>query len=229
MAQYEIDNIVKEVRLIIDENEDNEKLITEADEVASNTDAITKAMVVQGIDTVHRLAPLWRLSPLGVGYTVSLAEYKKGKRGYLPTDFLRLVYAEAEDWPGLMSDTVDIDSDEYKMQSSKFAGIRGSVEKPVVAIVPGMIIPAAKGADAQGTDPGLIIEVYTTNKPTVNIAYVKKANVTNNKVEIAEKCKEAVLYMIAKYYMVNVGELERAKSYDAVAAELLGLTTGDEQ
>lgn len=225
MALYDIKEIVREARLLIDENEDNTALITEADEVANDTDAITEAMVLQSVDTVHRLAPIWRVAEISTEISLPLTKYMRGKAGELPNDFLRMVYAVAEDWCISVYIPIDQDSEQYQMQSSKFAGIRGSAERPVVAIVPG---PEASG---------LRLEVYTTEKDSIKLNYVKRAAIIStkndatetvtNKVEIASNCKKAVLYFVAKYYMVNIGEPERARHYESVAAELLGLSTGD--
>lgn len=206
--------IADEVRMIIDENEDNSALIDETDEVASDTDKITKEMIMQSVDMVHQMAPLWKTTDIQTKTSVSLTKYRKGKAGDVPTDFLRFVFADAEDWSHKVYDPTMEGSAEYQMQSSEFAGIRGSEERPVVAIVPG--------------HNGLNMEVYSTGNDEATLAYIRKAKAEADGVTIAEMCYKAVLNMVAKYYMVSVGEPERAGHYNAVVNELLGVTTNSE-
>lgn len=233
-----IDEIAKDVWMLIDENEDNEKLITDTDEVANDTQAITEAMVLQSVDFVHMMAPVWRVSDIAVSSKIGLTDYKKGKAGQVPADFLKMVSAEASDWPYRVYLPIDQNSDEYEMQASPFAGIRGSAEKPVVAIVPG-VLPVTGGNSQETEDEeteeddtetvtetsGLIIEAYTTNDTKLTLQYIKKAAEEAGGVTIADKCYVAVLNMIAKYYMINVGDTARAQYYESVAAEQLGLST----
>lgn len=208
------EEIADEVRMIIDENEDNSALITETDEVANDTDKITKEMIMQSVDMVHQIAPLWKTTDVQTQTTVSLTPYKKGKAGTVPSDFLRFVLADASDWSRKVYEPITEGSAEYQMQSSEFAGIRGSAERPVVAIVPGLI--------------NLNIEVYTTSGGSITLAYIKKASAVAGSVTIADMCYKAMLNMVAKYYMVSVGEPERAAHYDAVVKELLGIDTNTE-
>lgn len=206
--------IADEVRMIIDENEDNTALITETDEVANDTDKITKEMILQSVDMVHQMAPVWKTTDIQTTDNISLSPYKKGKAGSVPSTFLRFVFADAEDWSKKVYEPISEGSAEYQMQSSEFAGIRGSAERPVVAIVPGLI--------------GLNMEVYSTANSSVTLAYIKKAVAESDGVTIADMCYKAVLNMVAKYYMVSVGEPERAGHYDTVVSELLGIPTNSE-
>lgn len=206
--------IADEVRMIIDENEDNSALITETDEVANDTDKITKEMIMQSVDMVHQMAPLWKTTDVQTQTTVSLTNYRKGKAGSVPSDFLRFVFADAEDWSQKVYEPITEGSSEYMMQSSEFAGIRGSAERPVVAIVPGLI--------------GMTMEVYSTGEEYASLAYIKKASEDTDGVTIADMCYKAVLNMVAKYYMVSVGEPERAGHYASVVNELLGIETNSE-
>lgn len=206
--------IADEVRMIIDENEDNSALIDEADEVANDTDKITKQMIMQSVDMVHQMAPLWKTTDVQTQTTVSLQKYRKGKAGAVPGDFLRFVAADADDWSHKVYEPITEGSAEYQMQASEWAGIRGSAERPVVAIVPGLI--------------GMNMEVYTTDKDAATLAYIRKAKAEKGGVMIADMCYKAVLNMVAKYYMVSVGEAERAAHYNAVVNELLGINTNSE-
>lgn len=211
MAEYSIEDIVKDVRILIDENEDNERLIAEDDEVANNTDTISKAMIIHSIDQVHLIAPLWRVAEISVETTVDLSD----KRGAIPEYYLRYVYAKADDWAYKVFEPIDQESDEYKMQFSEFEGIKGSAEKPVVAIVPDQLQKS-----------GLGIEVYSTEENTISLVYVKKASAeTDAELKISILCYQAVLNMIAKNYMINVNEPDRAKYYDAMVMESLGIST----
>ena len=53
----------------------------------------------------------------------------------LPSDFMRLVAFRMSDWKRTIFDPIKETDPEYGKQSSKWKGICGSPEKPVVAIV----------------------------------------------------------------------------------------------
>lgn len=209
-----ISEIIADVRMVIDENEDNSALITEVDEVANDTDKIIRSILTQSIDEVHQMAPLWRTSDIIASIDIAL---ENNTYGEMPADFLRFVYADAKDWALPVYNPIDQDSDEYKMQRSEFAGIRGSAEKPVVAIVPYKMVAS-----------GLRVEVYSTESDKLNLVYLKKAKEEEGKLEVAELSYPAILRMIAKHYMINIGEQERAKYYDAMAMELLDISANSE-
>lgn len=204
-----IEQIKADVRLVIDESEDNSELLAAFDPITIETDNITESMILQSIDEVHKSAQLYMLVDVRHSEGLSLTAYRKGHKAYIPDDFLRFVCADCADWERTVYDPIDQDSDEYMMQSSKWAGVRGTTERPVVAIIP--------GPDA------LQMEVYTTGANTVNLTYIKKAGIDQeNKVEIASMCYRALLYTIAKYYLISTGNNQQAAIMGAVATQMIG-------
>lgn len=221
-----IEDIKRDVRIIVDENDEIDHLLEiEDDPDALMTDEITEAMVLRAIDKVHQMAPLPMVAEMSKTLPLNTLQQdmQYGIRLTLPADWLRLVSAKMTGWQKVVTDAVDEDSREYLMQMSDFAGIRATARKPVVAIVPN-----SHGA-------GMVLEAYPKgNDTTVSVRYVGMAEIKETqdpgetdktkKTEIATRCYDAVLYMIANLYLQSVGETEKAKVMAMECAEMLGLS-----
>lgn len=208
--QKTVEEITHDVRMLIDENEDNSLLISETDEVANGTDEIIRKSIIPAIDRVNAIAPTELLSDVTETTTLTLTPHKKGKAAAAPEHMHRFIYADAQDWDTVLYEAISNTDERYEMQSSEFAGIRGSASRPVVALVP-------------GGGKKLRLEVYSTAQNDLTLGYVKRASMTAGKVEIAEAVYEAALCEVARYYMVSVGEAERARYYEQLAMEQLGM------
>ena len=223
MAEYKVNKstILKDVRVLLDEQRDNSALISDEDTVSMETDDIIWSYIEQAVDEVHMSAAVWMIKDVTEEQTLGLSDAKvargRGKFGDLPDTFMRLIRVDAEDWLVPCYEPIDQDSDEYLMQHSKWSGVKGNTERPVVAVVPGTSDSSIK----------LKLEVFTTSCSQVNISYVKRAQIsegTDPEVLIAKHCYRALLYTLAKYYLMTLGDVEKASLFGATAGGLMGMT-----
>lgn len=138
MKEFGVEDIIKSVRVALDENKVSEALIAEADIDTLTLNEIIKSKIEDAARTISLMAPNHLLAggdPFGDAITwQSSVGYGAGSI-VLPEDFLRLVCFQMSDWSYAVTDAISADHPYYKMQFSRHAGIKGNPQKPVVAIV----------------------------------------------------------------------------------------------
>ena len=209
------------MRTLLDEQRDNTALIDDGDVITVETDAIIWSYITQAVDEVHLQAQAWLINDVVSRALLTLDEETTGtgKHAALPDDFLRLVRVKAGDWQQAVYDAIDPDSEEYLQQSSRWAGVRGNTERPVVAVVPGDRESSANNSNA------LRLEVWTTGESDITVDYVQRAQISDNadpEVTIAEHCYRPLLYTLAKHYLLTVGDTNKAALFGAAAGGLTG-------
>lgn len=217
--EYSIDNILKDVRVILGENEDIGNLLEDSgindDQLATERDTLLTSLVCKAIDRVHLTAPLEMVSDASVDMNPLPSVVGTNMFVTLPKEFLRLYAVKMKSWDVPVSTAIGIDDDEYLKYHSRF-GVKPSAKHPSVAIVP--------------SKNGLSLEPYPSESTVYDYAkIIKMASVASNKVGIAKACYDAVLYMIANLYYVSIDETQKAKAMANEVAEILGLNTQAEQ
>lgn len=186
--KYKVTDVIKEVRKVLEWNNESAPLIQEDDIDTLSLNAIAESKILDAIRFITDNAPV-TLCGTGKVLNEPIAWEDEDKPGYgkgsiiLPDDYLRLLTFQMTDW----SRNVSIISDEnalYGLQSSKHAGLRGNPEAPVVAIC--------------HYPEGLVLEFYTCNDSEATIkraSYMPLPSVDKyGFVEIPEKLKSAVVY-----------------------------------
>ena len=102
---------------------------------------------------------------------------------------------------------ISADDPLYDLQSSRYKGIRGNVQKPVCAIV--------------NRAEGKALEFYSCNSED---AYVKRASYIpypeideDDGIDISERCYTAVVYMTAALVLTAYGASEQAAAMNTFA------------
>lgn len=129
--------IVRDVRVALNFNAEPAAPI-EAPCAGLPLDEIIRAKAVEAVREAHLEARPCQLEccrpfvPDALGIT-----WTEGGAGWLalPADFLRLVAFEMNDWERPAAEPIDPSSAAYALQRGRFAGLRGSPQRPVVAIV----------------------------------------------------------------------------------------------
>ena len=143
--EYEILQLVKDVRVCLDENDVQNELLAK-DSSTLQLDDIIRSKIEDAVNGVLMSAPLEMLGS-GVAVAFETIEWDNGNAaddGELrmcriprPQDYLRLLCAKMPDWDYAVVDTISMHSDEYKMQKSRYSGMRGNPQRPIVADVVG--------------------------------------------------------------------------------------------
>ena len=131
----------------------------------------------------------------------------------LPKDFLRLVSFQMSDWSRAVTVAITDDNPLYSLQSSRFPGIRGCPQNPVVALV-------------QYSD-GLALEFYScTMGDNVTVKKglyvpIPKINKEPNEITICEKLKAAIVYYTAYLTALTVGNNDLATTLLNTSKDLM--------
>lgn len=189
---YDIERLVRSVRVILDENKVSAPLKAIDDIDALSLDDIIESKLLDAVRAVETDAPTYLL---GAGNPLpDTSILWDGKVGYgsgsinLPDDFMRLITFQMSDWVRAVTTAISEDDPQYELQSSRYEGIRGNYQNPIVAIT------------LQSS--GLVLEFYSCSSgPRV---YVKRARYLsmpkvdeNGGIDIPEKLHTAVVYYAA--------------------------------
>lgn len=200
---YNVTDIKKEVKVVLDKNMSSTPLIDIGDIDALTIDEIIESKIVDAVRVVESNAPAYMLDK-GKPFADSIGwDAEKGTgSGYvpLPDDFLRLISFQMSDWHRPVTEAITEESPQYAMQKSRFCGIKGNPEKPVAAITKWPI--------------GLVLEFYScTGGPSVAVKrarYISLPSIITTEtgirqIEICEKLKSAAIYYCAYLAAITLG------------------------
>ena len=115
------------------------------------------------------------------------------------------------DWERTCHNAISVDDPLYDLQSSRFKGVRGNVQKPVCAVV--------------NRAEGKALEFYSCNSEE---AYVKRATYLpypkiddEEGIDISERCYTAVVYTTAALVLTAYGANDRAEQLNALAKSIM--------
>lgn len=135
---YDKSDIVKDVRIILDENMDSRALIREDDIDTLSLDEVIASKILEAAADIEKQAPAHLL---GIGYPFGDDIIWRDRPGHgpgyviLPGDFMRLVTFRMSDWAMPVTGFITEDSPLYARMQSRYPGISGNPQAPVVAIV----------------------------------------------------------------------------------------------
>lgn len=201
--------MVRAVRVAIDMNREDTSLLDDGDADTLDLDTIIYAKLADAVRMVETEAPAIMLESghdFGNNY-VFLGEDGKGFI-VLPHDFMRLIAFRMSDWKRTAFDAISETDPQYALQSSKWKGICGNPEKPVVAIV--------------RRSEGKVLEFYSCRDNQAGVTQatylpIPKIDMDGG-IDIAEDCYRSCVYRAAALALGSVGDklsatmLEMSKS-----------------
>lgn len=209
MVEYAVSDLVKEVKVLLDRNQESAGLLTPGD-----TDTLSQGELIQSkIVDAARIILMDAPEDMVEGTACTNAVTWEDSNGYyvgkmiLPIDMLRILSVKAEDWT--RSATIISESDDaYKYQNCKY-GVRGNPERPIAAIV--------------HTTNGKSIELYTSKKQNATLAfiYVQVPSVTTEKkIMLPSILKDSIIYMAGYLTCISLGDTDTASGFLGVARKL---------
>ena len=191
---YELAQIRRDVRTILDENIPSNSLLEDVGTLS--VDDVIESRILDAIRSVEYSAPVHLINESEDMEYESIAWFgDKGKSGgsiKLPSDFLRLVSFRMNDWVMPVTTAIGVESPDYAKQKSKFAGVRGNIYRPVVAIT-------HEGGDNY-------LEFYSCSggeeADIIDARYLKIPEAQQDKVFVVSNLYTAMLYECA--YLVGV-------------------------
>lgn len=213
MDSYAVEGLVREVKVILDRNQENAELIPDDSDTLSQGEII-KERLVEAAKVIESNAPLSMLSGYQIGtkgtLVLGLSNGMYVGKVSLPKDLMRLLSVSMSDWerPAKIISETD---DEYLFQASRF-GVRGNPQRPIAAVV-------------QGSDGDLELELYSSSQPnaTLSCTYIPNPYIDNGVIFMCKKLKESILYMAASLVCVSLGDVNTAASLKSVSYGLANI------
>lgn len=211
---YNTEDIVADVRAAMDMNPQDGGLIAEED---TDTLSINNLILSKIEDAAYKIENAAPLNLIDSGANLECAVYWNEKKGHegtgyiiLPTDFMRLVVFRMSDWERPVYTAIDDRNPLYERQRSKFAGIRGNVYNPVVAIV--------KSSTAR------VLEFYSCNDTEADVeqaVYLQIPKIEDGHIELCERCYRPIVYYAAGLTQMALGNNDAAKEMLEVANSMI--------
>jgi len=204
--EYQVRQVVGDVKVVLDRNNASEPLIGSED--ALSLEEIIESRILPSVVYLSLRADLSLFdncaaipgSPVitdGVGVIT------------LPSDFLRLHDYELSSWKGRVV-VIDDHNPLYAQQKSRFSGVRGNAQAPVVAVV-------NKGGTYS-------LELYSCQSgDTGSGSYIKFPSIDNGSINISDRLYEAVVYYTAYLTCVSMGDTETASRFLEFAKASAGM------
>ena len=195
--------LIRDIRVALDMNRKDTALIEEEDIDTLDLDELIRSKIETAARLIEERAPVSLLDsgkPLSGSISFKEAVGKGRGRLALPDDFMRLITFKMSDWERAVTEPITETDPRYGLQSSRYAGIRGTPQKPVVAIV---------------SEPtGLVLEFWScTGGENVKLQrgrYLPIPRIREDGIEICEKLRSAVVAYTASLVSLATGDTARA-------------------
>lgn len=208
---YQLDKIVRDVRIAMDENKMSEQLIADEDIDTLSLEEIIRSKIVEAVRRVITIAPVHLLEE---GNALADAVFWGDKGSgwiLLPDDFLRLVVLKMSDWERPVYEVITAADPLYQLQHSRYKGLRGNVQKPVVVFV--------------NRQEGKALEFYSCNSQAAYMQqglYVPQPSLdADGGIDISERCYDAAIYMAASLVFLTIGDAEKSRAMSELSLSIL--------
>lgn len=197
----DVEELVRDVRVAIDMNRRDDSLAEEGDPDTLELDELIRSKICEGIDMVHLEAPARLLETTYIeearpGLAIDSVDNEGRGLIMLPDNYLRFVLFKMDGWRYTVYEAIDETDVRYQQQWSRWKGIHGTPEKPVVAIT-----------GSVGNKRTL--EIFTTEagKHIYDSRHMLMAEIDNdNKVVISKKCYRSAVYRIAGLVLTSLND-----------------------
>lgn len=209
LTYKQVEDLKREVRVTLDMNMNSQPLAELGDVDTLKLDEIIESKLLTAVRMVEASASP-HLIDMGLhfGDNIGWMERPGEGPGYieLPEDFLRLVSFQMSDWSKPVTSPITEDDPRYALQSSRYGGLRGNPQKPVVAIVHEPV--------------GLVLEFYScTAGAGVKVKqarYIPLPKIENGKIAISNKLVTAVVHQAASLVALSINEDSLAEKMQAI-------------
>lgn len=214
---YQVADIVKDVRVCLDQNMVSDALAGIGDVDTLALDEIIESKIEDAARLIESRAASYLLdSGQPLGGIVNWNKHHGYGSGHiqLPNDFLRLVCFQMSDWDYAVTQPITEEDPLYARQHSRFGGVRGNPRRPVVAIT--------------RHSTGLVLEFYTStsgNATVKHARYITIPKVNEGTIDVCEKLKPAIVYYAAYMTELSLGNRDLATSMLQTAMSLADIET----
>lgn len=235
MNDYVVANLVKEVKVVLDQNMDSSTLqgLQDVDtlsleeiikdrlvdaarivELSAAHDLLGEGKIVSPNSLVPGEIPEYLVASKTFAYTSPAVTVSYGEIE-LPSDYLRLVSLHVNGLPLAAIEAISETDPRYTRLYSRYAGIRGTWQRPVVVV-----------SHNENGEHVLKVFPHGTNNRVITYAYVPLPAIvtveTVEKINICERLKDAIVYYTA-FLVATIVEKDAAAPLLATAKELAGV------
>lgn len=203
--QYKVADIIRDIRVVLDENMVSSPLSGISDSGTLCLDEIIRSKIADAARIVEISAPS-HLLDRGEAFSTSIHWSSQVGFGsgstHLPDDFMRLISFQMSDWSHAVTVAISETDPEYALQSSRYPGVRGCPQRPVVAIIHQPI--------------GLVLEFYSCMSG--DRAHVKRARylplprIIDDEIRLCEKLYRSIIYYAGYLVSSCLGDTSAASS-----------------
>lgn len=209
MSTYAVSELVKEVKVLLDRNQESAGLLTPTDSDTLSQGELIQSKIVDAARIILKDAPASMLDGKTFdGLNTAWAETNGAYVGtvYLPSDMIRLLDVKASDW-NRSAEIITEEDDAYKIQCSRF-GVRGNPERPIAALI--------------HNSGNRYLELFTSksNTATVSLTYVGMPFISEGNIDLPETLKDSIVYMAGNLTCISLGDTDTASGLLGVARKL---------
>ena len=209
MSMYAVSELVKEVKVLLDRNQESAGLLTPTDSDTLSQGELIQSKIVDAARIILKDAPASMLDGKTFdGLNTAWAETNGAYVGtvYLPSDMIRLLDVKASDW-NRSAEIITEEDDAYKIQCSRF-GVRGNPERPIAALI--------------HNSGNRYLELFTSksNTATVSLTYVGMPFISEGNIDLPETLKDSIVYMAGYLTCISLGDTDTASGLLGVARKL---------
>ena len=209
MSTYAVSELVKEVKVLLDRNQESAGLLTPTDSDTLSQGELIQSKIVDAARIILKDAPASMLDGKTFNrLNTAWAETNGAYVGtvYLPSDMIRLLNVKASDW-NRSAEIITEEDDAYKIQCSRF-GVRGNPERPIAALI--------------HNSGNRYLELFTSksNAATVSLTYVGMPFISEGNIDLPETLKDSIVYMAGYLTCISLGDTDTASGLLGVARKL---------
>ena len=209
MKKYAVSDLVKEVKVLLDRNQESSGLLTPTDSDTLSQGELIQSKKVDAARIILKDAPASMLNGKNFdGLNTAWDETNGAYVGtvYLPSDMIRLLDVKASDW-NRSAEIITEEDDAYKIQCSRF-GVRGNPERPIAALI--------------HNSGNRYLELFTSksNTATVSLTYVGMPFISEGNIDLPETLKDSIVYMAGYLTCISLGDTDTASGLLRVARKL---------
>ena len=209
MSTYAVSELVKEVKVLLDRNQESAGLLTPTDSDTLSQGELIQSKIVDAARIILKDAPASMLNGKNFdGLNTAWAETNGAYVGtvYLPSDMIRLLNVKASDW-NRSAEIITEEDDAYKIQCSRF-GVRGNPERPIATLI--------------HNSGNRYLELFTSksNTATVSLTYVCMPFISEGNIDLPETLKDSIVYMAGYLTCISLGDTDTASGLLGVARKL---------
>lgn len=209
MSTYAVSELVKEVKVLLDRNQETSGLLAPTDSDTLSQGELIQSKIVDAARIILKDAPASMLDgKTSNGLNTAWAESNGAYVGtvYLHPDMIRLLNVKASDW-NRSAEIITEEDDAYKIQCNRF-GVRGNPERPVAALI--------------HNSGNRYLELFTSksNTASVSLSYVGMPSISEGNIELPETLKDSIVYMAGYLTCISIGDTDTASKFIEVARKL---------